>query len=311
MVYQQRINPASQFALLLGLCGAGLVIGSIATIVIAKILMNVPLSNLEDALLNPANANVSRVLQVVGTLCMMALPAIFFSIIVDKKPFSYIGFGTAISFKQIAAVVLIMFAALFAGDLFAEINKWIPIPQKMALYFNGLEESYDKEIVALADMKNRTDYFISIIVIALMPAIFEEMLFRGCLQQVMISLTKNAFWGILITSALFSAIHFSYYGFLPRLFLGMVLGYIFYYSKNIWLNILGHFLNNAIGVTQIYLLSREGKLTTDSMDTHFPWFYGLAALAAVYFFIEVYKKESEKVLAPKIIHVENTEINIF
>ena len=95
MVYQQRINPASQFALLLGLCGAGLVIGSIATVVIAKILLNVPLSNLEDALLNPANANVSRVLQVVGTLCMMALPAILIRIWLSLVGSPIIIFGKA------------------------------------------------------------------------------------------------------------------------------------------------------------------------------------------------------------------------
>lgn len=310
MIYQQRISPASQLALLLGLCGAGLVIGSIASLILAKLLLHVPLKNLEDAMFDPANVGVSRILQVVGTLCMMAIPATLFSIIVDKKPLSFIGFRNAISFKQIAAVVLIMFAALFAGDLFAEINNWIPVTQKMASYFKGLEDSYDREIVALADMKNRTDYFVSLIVVALLPAIFEEMLFRGCLQQVMISLTKNAFLGILITSILFSAIHLSYYGFLPRLFLGIVLGYIFYFSKNLWLNILAHFLNNAIGVTQIYLLSRQGKLSTDAMDTHFPWFYGLAALAAVYFFIEVYKKESEKVVAKKILHANNNDANI-
>ncbi len=298
MVYQQRMSPLSQLALLLGLCGAGLITGGIFTLLVAKAFLHVPLANLETALLDPANAELSRFLQVTGTCWMMALPAIFFAVIVYRKPFSFLGFNTALSIKQLVLIVLIMFAALFVSDMFGEFNEWIPIPQKMAVYFQALENGYDKDVVALTNMKNLSDYIISLMVIALAPAIFEEMVFRGCLQQVIVSLTRNVFWGIFITSALFSAFHQSYYGFLPRLFLGMALGYIFYYSKNIWLNILAHFCNNAVGVTQIYLISRQGKFTTEALEGQtFPWYYGLAAAAAVYFLFVVFKKESDEIVA--------------
>jgi hypothetical protein len=137
----------------------------------------------------------------------------------------------------------------------------------------------------------------SLIVLAALPAIFEEMLFRGCLQKVMVSLTRNAFIGIFITSFLFSAVHFSYYGFLPRLFLGLMLGYIFYYSKNLWLNIAAHFINNAYAVTGMYVLSRSGKLTTDVLEETFPWYYGvIGGVIFIYLFLQ-FKKESARVVA--------------
>src|SRR5258706_11305222 len=79
---------------------------------------------------------------------------------------------------------------------------------------------------AIANMKTTQDYIVSLLIIALLPAFFEEMLFRGSLQPVMISITKNTFAGILITSILFSAIHGSYYGFLPRVGLGLIIGYV-------------------------------------------------------------------------------------
>lgn len=313
-VYQQRMRPASQLALLLGLCGAGIILGSIITVIVAEAMLHVPLINLEQAMMSPQNADASRVFQLVGTFFMIALPALVFSFIVNRKPFSWLGFNTSINFKQTVLVLLIVFAGLLASDLFAEINKWIPISKNLAEYFQHLEDEYDKQLVALVNIQTFPDYIISLFIMALVPAMFEEILFRGCLQQIMIGLFKKALPGILITSALFSAFHLSYYGFLPRWFLGILLGYIFYFSNNIWLSILAHFLNNAIGVTQIYLLTINGKFSQDvinAMDTHFAWYYGVAALVAVYFFFEVYKKQSEKVLAEKIMQLPNDEQNIY
>ena len=136
----------------------------------------------------------------------------------------------------------------------------------MQQYFQSLEDEYNKEVFAIANMKTVSDYIASIIVIALLPAMFEEMLFRGSLQPIMINISKNAVAGIIITSILFSALHGSYYGFLPRLALGLILGFIYYYSKNLWLSITFHFLNNALGITQMYALSRKGMLTFKSHE---------------------------------------------
>jgi membrane protease YdiL (CAAX protease family) len=230
---------------------------------------------------------------------MMAVPVVFFGVIINRKPFEYIGFSPIINLKQILIVVLIAFAALIASDGFGEMNKWIPIPQTAANYFKTLEDNYDKEVMAITHMATAVDYVISLLVIALLPAMFEEMFFRGALQQVMIGWTKNVFTGIFITSVLFSAVHISYYGFLPRLFLGITLGYIFYYSKNIWLNILMHFLNNAIGVTQLYLLSQHGKLNADSLNDSFPLYAGVVGLLAVIALIFIFKNVCERLNARK------------
>ncbi|HEY2728089.1 MAG TPA: CPBP family intramembrane glutamic endopeptidase, partial [Parafilimonas sp.] len=121
---------------------------------------------------------------------------------------------------------------------------------------------------------------------------------RGALQPIMINLTKNAFIGILITSILFSAIHMSYYGFLPRLALGLIIGYLFYFSKNLWLSSIMHFLYNAFGVTQLYALSKQGLLTSTSVnDDGFPLYYGLIAAGILYVLFIFFKRESEVVIS--------------
>ncbi|MEO8711288.1 MAG: CPBP family intramembrane glutamic endopeptidase [Parafilimonas sp.] len=293
-----QFSPWSQLAILLLLSGVGLLLGSFVSIPIATAYLHVPLENLSEALLKSENANLSRVLQFVTTFFFMAVPSFIFARIINRKPISYIGFNSAISGKQVFIIIGIMLIGLAVSGVLSEVNEMIPISKSAAHYFKGLEDEYDKQMFAIANMKSLQDYIISLIMIALLPALFEEMLFRGSLQPVMIGITKNAFVGILITSILFSAIHMSYYGFLPRLALGLIIGYVFYFSKNLWLSVLTHFLYNAFGVSQMYALSKQGLLNTESMkDGSFPLFYGLIAAAALYVIFIFFKRESEVVIS--------------
>ena len=293
-----RFSPWAQFAILLCLVGVGLLVGSFISIAIIISSLHVPMAQLKDALLNSTNANLSRTIQFISTFFAMALPAIIFARIVNRKPFSYIGFNSAISGKQVFILVGIVLIGLILSAALSELNAMIPLSKSLAQSFKAMEDEYDKQVFAIANMKTVQDYIMSLIIIALLPAIFEEMLFRGCLQPVMINITKNVFAGILITGILFSALHGSFYGFLPRLALGLILGYIFYFSKNLWLSIIFHFFNNALGITQMYALSRKGLLTQNAMnDDTLPLYYGLIALVALYFAFRFFKKESEVVVS--------------
>ncbi|HUC81788.1 MAG TPA: CPBP family intramembrane glutamic endopeptidase, partial [Flavisolibacter sp.] len=87
---------------------------------------------------------------------------------------------------------------------------------------------------------------------ALFAGIGEELFFRGILQRLLIKSTRNAWVGILLTAIIFSGFHMQFYGFLPRLFLGALLGAIYWYSGSLWVAILVHFLYDAVGVTLIH-----------------------------------------------------------
>jgi membrane protease YdiL (CAAX protease family) len=297
-VQRPRYSPWSQLSILLLLCGFGLIVGSFISLFIADAYLHVPLQNLPDALMNADNATLSRTLQFVSTFFFMALPSMVFARIMNRKPFEYIGFNDAISGKQVFLIVAIIFMGFFVSELLSRVNEMIPISKAAETYFKSLEDEYNKEMMAIANMKSLQDYILSLIIIALLPAVFEEMLFRGSLQPVMINITKNAFIGIFITSILFSAIHVSYYGFLPRLALGLMIGYVFYFSKNLWLASITHFLYNAFGVTQLYALSRQGALTPQSMNsTSTPLFYGLLAGVTVFAIFIFFKRECDVVIS--------------
>jgi membrane protease YdiL (CAAX protease family) len=106
---------------------------------------------------------------------------------------------------------------------------------------------------------------LNLFMIAGLAALGEELLFRSIIQTSLIKICKNAHVGILIASAIFSFIHFEFYGFVPRLILGMLLGYMFYFSGSIWIPMLMHFLNNGT-VVLIYFLNNKG-ITNIDVDT--------------------------------------------
>ena len=300
-----------QFGLLIGLLGGGLIIAGILSAIILFVMMGGHLSALSSTeILKPEYANANKVLQIVSTVALFFLPAYFFALIAHKKPLAYLGFNKKISAQQVSLVIIIAFTGLFLSGSLAEVNELIPISKGLRAYFQKLEDSYAEQMMAMVQIKSVADYLLALVIIALVPAIVEEVFFRGAVQQLFTSWFKKSWVGILITSIIFSAIHVSYFGFLPRAMLGVVLGLLFYYSKNIWMNILAHFLNNGIAVSQLYYLSTKGKIdkkALDSMDEHFPLWLGAIALAAMVVLLYLFKKESDKTLAQtSIVDATNT-----
>lgn len=308
MFEKERFSPLLQLSILLMVFALCYILGVFIVGLISALYLHVPFSKLaENAKLLNTNVAVLRMAQVVGSFFILALPALILAFIVNrKKPHNYLGFNIVISGKQMFFTVLIFMCALWVSEILGIVNELIPIPKNSEVYFRKLEDDYTKEATILLTMKDGHDYILSLIVVALLPAVFEELLFRGCLQKIMVSVTRNAFAGILITSIIFSLFHQSYYGFLPRVFLGITLGYLYYYSKNIWLNITAHFLNNAFTITIMYSLVRQGKTLQDAlkdsdvtpkMALYNTLFTGLLCCAALYFLFKAYRRESERVLA--------------
>ena len=129
---------------------------------------------------------------------------------------------------------------------------------------------------------------------SLLPAVFEETFFRGGMQNLLTRSIGNHWVAIILTSIIFSLIHLSYYGFLARVCLGIVLGLIYYYSGSLWLSIFAHCFNNAIAVTQMYVMLQQGKPFKEAMNDKLPLWWGLAAIIGLYALFIVFKKISAK-----------------
>jgi len=299
MNQKPSIDYPVQFVILLCLLGFFLVVSAIMLPFVGSQLLHVPLREVLPAMNRPENANTSRLLNTLASLLAFLLPALILARMVSKRPFAQLGFRKAMSKKQLLLIIVITFASMVLSGALGELNERIPIPAKWFAKAKELEDMYKEAMLSMASMKTKWDYLLSLVVLAAAPALFEEVLFRGGFQQIFIGWTKNKWAGIIITSILFSAIHFSYFGFLPRAALGMVLGLIFFYSKNIWLNIALHFLNNAFVVTQLYIVSRQGKSIEKTMDENMPIWWGAIALLLLIVFFRPFKRECDIVLASK------------
>ncbi len=299
MNQKSEVSYATQFAILIGLLGGFIIVTAFIVAVLGSVMLNIPLMQVSDAMNKPENADTARLLNTVASFLAFLAPALVLARIISKKPLKQLGFTTAMNGKQVLLIIVITFAAMVLSGALGELNERIPLPANLYAEAKALEEKYKTAMMAMATMHSFSEYLIALLVIAAFPAVFEEVLFRGGFQQVLVGWTRSKWAGIIITSILFSAIHFSYFGFLARTGLGIVLGLVFYTSRNIWLNILLHFLNNAFVVTQLYIVTSQGKSIEKTLDESMPIWWGAIAIAVLVLVFRAFNSQSKKVLAEK------------
>jgi len=242
---------------------------------------------MQSDIFNPKYYNAIMLMQVVDTLFMFFLPVYVFALICYRNPMKFIGFNTRINYKQVLILLAIIVLTFPLSGALAELTKMIPIPKNWEIYFKAKEAERATQEKALINITSFSEYLISMVIIGLLPALFEEVCFRGGLQNILMRWFKGPWVAIIITSIIFSAVHFSYYGFFVRAVLGIFLGLIFYYSGSLWLSILFHFLFNGIQVTAMYITSTSITKNSKDIEDNFPLWAGVVALGFIIFaFIE-------------------------
>ncbi len=160
-------------------------------------------------------------------------------------------------------VFVLLFMVVSAFPLIGALSEWnqsLVLPDSLSWLEEWMlagEQKAEKIIQAFLEHNTSGDLAINLIVMAVLPAITEEFLFRGTIQPLLIRKFKNVHWGIWTTAALFSAVHFQFYGFFPRMLLGAVFGYLVVYGGSLRYSILAHFLNNGIAVYLMYLIGQD------------------------------------------------------
>lgn len=287
----KNVSYPSQLAIFLGLTAGGLVIGSLATFAIWAMMTGEAFPLKAEDILQPKYYTVNMVLQVVSTFFIFFVPIHFFALICYRKPFTYLGFNFRFNYKQVLLLIGILILTFPLSGGLGTLNKILPIPGYWAAKFKAMELAREAQEAVLININSFSRYIISLIVIGLLPAVFEETFFRGGLQNFLSRWFKGPWAAIIITSIIFSLIHLSYYGFLVRFALGMVLGFIFYYSGSLWLSILFHFLFNGIQVTMLYVMTLNG-VKNKNIEENFPLWAGAIALALLLYLFNLYKRTS-------------------
>ncbi|MDH6534276.1 CPBP family intramembrane metalloprotease [Parabacteroides sp. 52] len=235
-----------------------------------------------------------RWLQLISSIGTFLLPAWGTAWLCSLHPREFLSIGKMPGCKILFLAFIGLLLITPSISLTEFLNRQLELPASLKSIEDWMrtQENTAKELTdLLLRDKNLSSYFFNLLVIAVMAGITEEFLFRGALQSIMGRFTPNhhiVIWG---TALLFSIFHMQFYGLIPRMLLGAYFGYIVYWSRNIWIPILLHFINNAVVMTTMSSerLKEKDFMTGDFSENQLlPLF--LFALAGILFFIPLIRR---------------------
>ncbi|WP_461129602.1 lysostaphin resistance A-like protein [Spirosoma aerophilum] len=195
-------------------------------------------------------------LQAVNHLGTFFLPALFYWYFIEHRTWSEFSVQPVTAVAGISLVTLIVITFMPFDGLIIEWNQNLHLPETMApieQWIRAKEKGLEGITKYLTTFNSTGQLLVALLVIAIIPAIGEETLFRGVLQRNFTIWTRNPHIGIWLAAAIFSAIHVQFLGFFPRMLLGALFGYLYLWSGNLWVPILAHFVNNGFTVFMVYL----------------------------------------------------------
>ena len=211
--------------------------------------------------------------------------------IIERKSPMILFYYDRMDLKELILVVFIVFSFMMVNSFFIEWNLNVDFPSFMSSFENWAKTKEEElKIVTefLTSFSSPGQFMIALVVIGIIPAVGEEYLFRGILQNKLLLYLKNPHMAIWLTAILFSAFHLQFYGFVPRMLLGVLFGYLYYWSWNLWIPIIAHFINNAFTLTMIYMY-QTGMIglnieEQESLSWQYLIFFGLLTGFLLYYF---------------------------
>ena len=204
--------------------------------------------------------------------------------------------------KKIALypLVLVMLSTIFfiiINSPIIEWNKEINFPEFLSsfeLWAQAKEKQLEAVTIHLISFENNFEYLIGILTIAIIPGFCEEYFFRGVLQKNLSLLIKNQHIAIFISAFIFSAFHLQFYGFFPRLLLGILFGYFYYWSGSLTYSVIAHTLNNFFSLTLFYVAGKGYFGENIELDVNsspdIPLFFIIGALIIFCYLIVLLKR---------------------
>jgi len=238
----------------------------------------------------------------VSTIGFFILPGIFLQWLFSTPEKSYFEIQKKANPVSRLLLLLTLLAAIPLIAYVYSYNKGMELPSFMKSLegaLTQLEQSAQVLTNAVLTTGSFAGFLINVLIIAAIPAVGEELIFRGVFQKIFSNLAQNKQMGVVLAAILFSVVHGQFYGFIPRFLLGLFFGYLMLWSKTIWLPIAAHFINNLIAVTLYYLYgSGLIALSPDSLYTKFlgaPFVLVSLVLTGVGVWL-IYKNEKQRAL---------------
>ena len=239
-----------------------------------------------------SNPDAIRFFQFISTIGIFLFPSIVYIYfekgLIPSKILHY-----KLNKSNLQSLFIILTLSIILLPLIAflgELNRLIQLPESLKdleIWMMQLEEKNGSVISLLTQNLHFGNYLKNILIIAIIPAICEEFFFRGALQTYLIQLFKNKHIAILITAIIFSIIHFQFYGFIPRVLLGIYLGYLVIWSGSLLLPIMAHFLHNFLSITIDYIAKSNHRNMEEVNIFEINGIYWFIVLATILVFIGI------------------------
>ena len=264
-MYRQALReskPSTQLlftALVILTCGIAVMVLSIA---LGWLFYGVNLTEMQNLMQDPSNPKSISVLkfyQTFQSIGVFIIPPFIVAWFLHDHPSIFLRYHKKPDFKSVLFVIAIICFSNPLINWLIEINSKLSLPEWMSsveIWMRNSEDQATQITEAFLSTTSLTTLFTNIAMIGILPAVGEELLFRGIIQQLFKKKFGNAHAAIWISAAIFSALHMQFLGFLPRLVLGAMFGYMLEWSGTLWLPVIAHFINNSTAVVAYYLMQK-------------------------------------------------------
>jgi membrane protease YdiL (CAAX protease family) len=298
VAYFESTKPAGKLLFLLILIMLIGIATALAGLLIGEWVLGVDMVRLAEVLADPqtrSEINFGKFYQLINQFGVFIFPVLVYAFFVSSSTTNYLRFKKPKLISILVSTVMVFSILPFINYL-SNLNEQMVLPD----FLSGIEDwmkSKEMQASLLTENFLKTStlngLFLNIVIVALIPAFGEEMLFRGVIQRLMHEITKNIHWAVIISALVFSAFHIQFYGFLPRFLLGLMLGYLYVFTGSLWVPIIVHFVNNLASVV-VYYLHYNGylKISMDNFGaTPNPVYIIGSLMITLWLLIIIYHKE--------------------
>lgn len=240
----------------LGICLLFMSIGAVLAYFLSQGLFKIDLleENLISHIKNQNVINSYKLAQGLPALGLFILAPLCYAYLFYKKPGDFLKTKKRPDLTGVIVFAGIMLCCTPVINYLLYINEKLDLP----MYMRESEDQAALFTNAFLSTATINGLVFNLIVIAIIPALGEELMFRGVIQQSFLKSSRNAHAAVILTALFFSAFHMQFFGFIPRFALGLILGYSLLWSGTIWLPVLGHFVNNGTAVFMAYIAKKNG-----------------------------------------------------
>ena len=228
---------------------------------------------LSDMMTNPAYKRAIMIMNASVAICAFIVAPLVYLYAYAKKPLSIFFNNNNIITIPLLLTIFIVVAFMTVNSIFIEWNAKMELPEFLGgfeAWAKRLEEQAQVLTQMMTRFDNKVDFALALIVIGLVPAVGEELLFLGLIQNQLLGIAKNAHVAIWLAAIIFSAFHFQFYGFVPRVLLGALFGYLYYWSGNLLVPIVAHLINNGLTLLLLYMYQHGAIVFDIESETSVP-----------------------------------------